>query len=634
MKVKKVIAGVAALAIAVMAPQIYTEGKTLFAEEASAIVDEEYAQAVSTDSDYEYTVLEDGTLCLKKYKGGGGDVVVPDMIDGKRVTKIGDYTFRYTKEEYYTGIKSITIPEGVTEIGSYVFCCYYLTSVNIPDSVESMGSALFDSCVSLTAVNIGSGNRNFVNDNGVLYSKDKNRLIQYLPYKIDKAYVIPNSVVVIDHSAFKDCTVLTSVVVPNSVTDIGDSAFSGCESLNVVNLPNKITQLKSNVFSDCISLTSINIPDSVTKIFNSAFDGCTSLTEINVDSGNEKFVSFDGVLFSKSSGGALRLEKYPVGKETAIYQIPENVKYITRGAFADCKFIKSIALPKSMTTITSGAFEDCGSLTSVCIPNSITEIEYQAFDSCSALSSVIIPNNVTEIGSSAFQGCRSLTSIFIPENVTTINGSYVFNLCSDNLIIYGITGSYAETYADENNINFNGVKSVNSNGNNLGVEVLAPASVPAAAVLKVEKISADEESITYDISLTADGKSVDLKSESAVVKIPVPDEENKLEYKVYRKEANGKYSDMQAVVSGEFLVFVTDHFSEYIVTFEKLVPDTVLGDVNGDQTVNDQDSMLLSRYLAEWGNEIDTAAADINGDGRVNDQDGIVLARTLAGWYD
>lgn len=91
---------------------------------------------------------------------------------------------------------------------------------------------------------------------------------------------------------------------------------------------------------------------------------------------------------------------------------------------------------------------------------------------------------------------------------------------------------------------------------------------------------------------------------------------------------------MKAVVSGEYLVFFTDHFSEYTVTTEKLIADTIMGDVNGDNSVNDRDSILLDRYLAEWGSEVIIAASDMNGDGKVNDQDSIILARTLAGWYD
>ncbi len=91
---------------------------------------------------------------------------------------------------------------------------------------------------------------------------------------------------------------------------------------------------------------------------------------------------------------------------------------------------------------------------------------------------------------------------------------------------------------------------------------------------------------------------------------------------------------MKAVVSGNYIVFTTDHFSKYIVTIEQLIPDAITGDVNNDKSVNDRDSISLDRYLGDWDIEIFLEAADMNGDGKVNDQDSIILARTLAGWYE
>ncbi len=82
------------------------------------------------------------------------------------------------------------------------------------------------------------------------------------------------------------------------------------------------------------------------------------------------------------------------------------------------------------------------------------------------------------------------------------------------------------------------------------------------------------------------------------------------------------------------MIFTTDHFSEYILSTEQLVPDVILGDADGNGEINDRDSIQLDRYLAEWGNTIDSNAADLDGDGEVTDMDSIILARTLAGWYN
>ena len=75
-----------------------------------------------------------------------------------------------------------------------------------------------------------------------------------------------------------------------------------------------------------------------------------------------------------------------------------------------------------------------------------------AFRDCTSLTSITIPDSVTIIGSDAFRWCSSLTSITIPDSVTSI-GNYAFNGCKD-LTIYGRSGSYAATYANENNIPF------------------------------------------------------------------------------------------------------------------------------------------------------------------------------------
>lgn len=172
--------------------------------------------------------------------------------------------------------------------------------------------------------------------------------------------------------------------------------------------------------------------------------------------------------------------------------------------------------------------------------------------------------------------------------------------------------------------------------NNTDVTVIfTEGTIPKGTELNVEKKISEEysDAIIYEITLISDGKPVQ-PTDSVSVRIPIPDGADGSALKVYYRNENGQLTDMKAVISSNYIVFTTDHFSEYIVTSEKLVPDTITGDVNGDSSVNDRDSILLDRYLAEWGSEVIIAASDLNGDGKVNDQDSIILARTLAGWYD
>ncbi len=126
--------------------------------------------------------------------------------------------------------------------------------------------------------------------------------------------------------------------------------------------------------------------------------------------------------------------------------------------------------------------------------------------------------------------------------------------------------------------------------------------------------------------------------------------ENADEYKVYcynefgivsETAVEGTTATIEGLEKGNYYGFIVSSFvygeQSVPIVDDMIVIETtagLLGDVNGDQKVNDQDSILLSRYLSEWGNEIDLYSADMNGDGKVNDQDSIVLARTLAGWYE
>ena len=106
-----------------------------------------------------------------------------------------------------------------------------------------------------------------------------------------------------------------------------------------------------------------------------------------------------------------------------------KIRFIGRGAFAQCRSLTSINISSSVTSIGEVAFSGCRSLTSVDIPNSVTSIGMEAFSNCSSLTKVNIPGSVTSIGESAFKDCSSLTSINIPNSVTSI-GVQAFAYCS------------------------------------------------------------------------------------------------------------------------------------------------------------------------------------------------------------
>ena len=93
------------------------------------------------------------------------------------------------------------------------------------------------------------------------------------------------------------------------------------------------------------------------------------------------------------------------------YNIPDGIRQIASGAFANCLDLTSITIPNSVTSIGGSAFLGCSSLTAITIPNGITSIEGTTFQACSSLSSITIGSNVTNIQGSAFLNCPSLSSI-------------------------------------------------------------------------------------------------------------------------------------------------------------------------------------------------------------------------------
>jgi len=392
--------------------------------------------------DFTYTTTN-GTITITGYIGPGGNVAIPDTINGLPVTTIGASAFYSC-----TSLTSITIPNGVTsiEVGAFQNC-FSLTNVLIPASVTSLGTPdAFWGCLNLAAITVDALNLVYSSVDGVLFNKNRTTLTE-CPEGKGSSYTIPNgttsigehafdgcrsltnvtipsSVTSIGNSAFSDCYGLTSVTIPNSVTSIGNSAFYYCTSLTNVTIPGSVTYIGNGAFSECTSLTNVLIPASVTNLEITAFWGCPNLAAITVDALNLVYSSVGGVLFNKNR---TTLTEYPEGKGPS-YTIPNGTTSIGEGAFDGCSGLTNVTIPNSVTRIGDSAFEYCISLTSVTIPNSVSSIGDSAFFYCNSLTSVAIPNSVTSIGDSAFEYCLSLTSVTIPNSVTSI-GDYAFSSC-------------------------------------------------------------------------------------------------------------------------------------------------------------------------------------------------------------
>ena len=148
-----------------------------------------------------------GTATLTHYYGDKSCPELPSVIYGREVTAL-ENTFADNKT-----VRSVNIPDSVTSIGNYAFQgCTGLVSVAMPEKAGLIGSG-----------------------------------------------------------AFKGCSGLESVTIPDGVTDIGNSAFDGCTGLVAVTVPGSVKTVGRFAFYDCYSLESVVMREGVEKIGEAAF---------------------------------------------------------------------------------------------------------------------------------------------------------------------------------------------------------------------------------------------------------------------------------------------------------------------------------------------------------------------------
>ena len=157
------------------------------------------------------------------------DVVIPSEIEGLPVTTISTGAF------YLSAITSIEVPDTVTSIGEMAFLgCTSLKTVKLSTGVAKIEKNAFGSCSALQEVQVAKDNPNFSSLDGVLYSKAQDTLVIYPAAKTDAAYTIPGGVTSVAMYAFSENPYLETIAIPNSLIKVGDSAFFNCKNLRSV----------------------------------------------------------------------------------------------------------------------------------------------------------------------------------------------------------------------------------------------------------------------------------------------------------------------------------------------------------------------------------------------------------------
>ena len=351
---------------------------------------------------YTYTIPD--TVKLIGYGAFAGTSNLKQVIIPNSVTSMNPSAFSNT------GLTSIELPESISTIGITAFAgCENLNYVRIPKTISSIDIYAFKNCKNLkkiiipeTVTNIHSSNPFEECEDLVIYCKEgstaeqyaKDNNIKYIDYSenSDYEYIInqDGTVTITGYKGNDEEIDIPSEIEGKTITKIGEKAFFNNKNVKKITMPNGITSIEDYAFANT-TITTINIPSTVNDIGKGAFYGCTLLTS-------------------------------------------------------------NIVIPEGVKTIKDETFNGCLKISCVSIPNTVTYIGKDAFNSCMQIKNLTIPDGVVAIGDKAFWQCFNLEKITIPESVVSF-GDSVFGRTS-NLTIECYKGSKAEEFAKNNNITY------------------------------------------------------------------------------------------------------------------------------------------------------------------------------------
>lgn len=352
-------------------------------------------------------------------------------------------------------LSDLSLPESCEMIASgAITYCENLEKIRLPKFFKEFTGNNFISCPNLKTIDVDEKNPYFITVDGVLFTKDMEKLVKYPEGINNLYYTIPSSVVSIGEHAFayatieevffpKDLTEIESfafvgckrikkIVIPNTVTRLGNNTFNYCDNLSDVTLSYNINKIEGNTFGGCVGLKELSIGKNTNEIDGSAFDNCSSLRRFYVDDNNEWYCAYNGVLYSKDMR---KLVRCPEGLLSKDYLIPEGVEIIGDKALHGCKNIEKFTLPQTLREIGSFAFTWC-EMSSIPIPYNVSLIGAGAFSYCKNLETFAFPDNIKEISDYVLENCEKLSYVYIPSEVelNTI-GYWAFGGCESLSVI-------------------------------------------------------------------------------------------------------------------------------------------------------------------------------------------------------
>lgn len=450
---------------------------------------------------------------LVKYTGTAQTVSVPNSVE-----IIGEEAFANNDI-----IETVSLPKNIKKISYGAFSnCSSLKKIAVPDKCEEISNAAFSNCSSLKTVSIGAGieklgngifigcnklndfqitGKEFVNTNGVIYDKNKEKLIEVIPGKKKEKVNIPDTVTYIYPYAFYGCDTVKSVTLSSNIKEIPAFAFSNAKGIKEIVIPYSVETIDTKAFENCVNLRNVEIPESVRFIHSTAFDGCPYLNikampetyaykwfkdyEISTvksvdDEDNDDIITDDSNDNNKdeSKEKSEKEDKKNKKEEPFSYDVSGNDIGVTKVVGRNAVFFidnskqnvvtednneiseaeavmpevtyepiqietsgKGVNIPKFINVdgrIASRAYYGDTGLKEFTIDDDITSIGDFAF-SRTGLETIVIPQGVTSIGYGAFYHCDNLKTVVVPTSVKSIETSaFDKTRMLENFMLYGI----------------------------------------------------------------------------------------------------------------------------------------------------------------------------------------------------
>ncbi|MBO5540340.1 MAG: leucine-rich repeat protein [Muribaculaceae bacterium] len=343
------------------------------------------ASAAFTVDEFTYEPYQSTVTIIKADASISGNVVIPSQVsyggETYTVVNIGGSSFLGCNQ-----VTSITIPNTVTSIGGSAFwSCTSLESINIPSSVSEIFGSICPDCPALATITVDSASPYYD-------SRDNcNAIVCKQDIAINGTVYYPKDMLIVG---------CKNTVIPNTVTSIGREAFRGATGLGpTITIPSSVTKIDHSAFLDCSGLTSIVIPASVATIGDNPFNACCNLESIVVEAGNPNYDSRGdcNAIIQTSSNTIIS------GCQNTVF--PTDVTAIGVKAFRGMSTLQSMVIPEGITSIGNFAFVACSALKSLTLPSTLNRIGITAFASCMKLEDVYCypDQNTVTLGASVWQ---------------------------------------------------------------------------------------------------------------------------------------------------------------------------------------------------------------------------------------